>query len=261
MGHLGCELLIAGFVAFSLAFFRNASDSAFLWHFVAVPSISLVIAVIFDHKILMELEKNLPSSTHLGSSTSQPPTSSKGSDSTVNININSNNSQEDDKPQESSSTDIDESAFEHMQESSVNDVYFPEHVVAEINALKDIQKNHEKSIQSLKGTCDDIAKMVSELQSAEVHRYGVNLKKKIYNCLGKGYATPQEYEEIEVEYEIYHDILHGNGKIQRLHDNKFAKLHVRDDAVMQVQNEDRSNIIPLCRYGEFDKEDKDDKQD
>lgn len=144
---------------------------------------------------------------------------------------------------EISGTNSEISPFDHIPSDVAYDSEFTERIIEEINVMKDIQSKHEEAICNLISTCDRIADTVDGLQQAEVRRYGIVLKRKIYACLSKGYATPQEYEAIESEYEIYHNILHGNGQIQKLHDLKFLELDVHHDP---------DDPIPM--YGEFDAE-------
>lgn len=54
------------------------------------------------------------------------------------------------------------------------------------------------------------------------------LREMYQDCLAKGYATYDEYEEFTTVYEIYHDKLNGNGTGTKLY-NEFSKLPVKEE--------------------------------
>ena len=256
LGHIGVEFIVAYFISYLITLLRGAADVKVIWYCVVAPSIGLFLSMIIDHKIIMPLEKNLPGSMqltkdHKGGS---KKTDSKDKDSNeINININTGGQNPDEGQSKLQSGVPPEARFEHIPEEIAQDSTFTERIIKEINTMKDTQREHESALQSLTRMCEGISDMVTDLQRAEVQRYGVNLKKKIYHCLGKGFATPQEWEEVEVEYEIYHDILHGNGQIQKLHDTKFAQLNVREDTMSRsLAGFDDMPEDLLCKYGEFD---------
>lgn len=254
VGHVCVEFIIAYFIAYLITLLRGAADVKVVWYCFVAPGIGLILSMIIDHKIIMPLEKNLPGNmalTKYHKSGSVKEKEKKDSNE-INININTGNKEEGSENQLASLVSV-ESKFDHIPLEVAQDPDFTERIIQDINSMKDTQKEHENALKSLTRMCEGISDMVADLQRAEVQRYGVNLKKKIYHCLGKGYATPQEWEEVEVEYEIYHDILHGNGQIQKLHDTKFAQLSVREDTrSTSLAGFDNMPDDLLCRYGEFD---------
>jgi len=244
LGHIWTEFFIGYAVAYFIVLLRGANSYQFIWNTLAAPGLGIVAAIMIDHSLLMSNEHYAPKGFRLSGEYITPITSTNpgGGDSNM--------------AQHNSTTNYG-SEEGYLSPELVNSVEFPSVIIKEINCMKDADKEHEEAISSLVETCNTISKTVSELQQAEVQRYGINLKKKIYACLGKGYATPEEYEEIEVEYGIYHDTLHGNSHIQALHDNKFADIEIREDTTVPVVHQATpvsEKGALLCKYGEFDEE-------
>ena len=243
LGHVWTEFFIGYAVAYFIVLLRGANSYQIIWNTLAGPGLGVVAAIMIDHSLLMANEHHAPKGFRLSGEYITPITSTNpgGDNNMIQHNPTTNYNSEEG----------------YLSSELMNSVEFPSVIIKEINDMKDADKEHEEAISSLTETCNAISKTVSEMQHAEVQRYGISLKKKIYACLGKGYATPEEYEDIEVEYGIYHDTLHGNGHIQALHDKKFVDIDIREDTTIPVQ----SNAVPvetkgalLCKYGEFDDE-------
>ena len=109
----------------------------------------------------------------------------------------------------------------------------------------------------LENTISDLA----ILKESEMINKKIELKKMIYDCLNKSYATPEENDKITMYYYSYTS-LGGNHEVESLYKNHYLKLPVHEPI-----HEDDMDIIdvlppaPINRrqqskrvylYGEFD---------
>lgn len=230
IGHCGAEWLIAFIIGYILIILRGGGGhDSVTWNSLIAPGLGIIAAIIIDRKFLIDPAK-LTNGTSDHDKT-EDPNKEVNNMKAVSPNVNV--------------------LSPHLPESLADDIDFRERIIESVNQMKDIQQVHDDNIGKLRERCDGIADVLDSMQRASRNQYGITLKKKMYSCLSKGYATPQEYDEIEVEYEIYHDLLGGNGPIERLHNNKFANLEVREDKRTSFTD---PNDDKLCYYGEFDAE-------
>jgi len=219
LGHVGIEILIANILAYLILSALGTDGYHLLRNLVIAPSLGAVCAIMLDHKLIMPID---------GSSLTKPA-SDHTSSPDVNIVVNANGASESPSTPSVSTSSLSLLDDDRLSSDDVERPDFGEMIVEEINELKEVQQAHASSITVLQGTCSDIADTMEKIRSAQCANYGVVIKKRIYECLDKGYVTPQEWEEVETSYHIYHDILGGNGHIENLFIHKFMKIPIHEE--------------------------------
>jgi len=241
IGHCAIEFLLAYLIGYLLILLRGSTSMRIIWNSLLAPGTGVVLGIAIDQKWLLDLTKFAPADSSTIHDDSAP---------SVTVQI-------DDEQEVDGMVDVEPNTTQlskHLPEALADHVDFREKIIDSINQMKDVQNIHDHNINKLRERCDGIADTLDRMQQAERDQYGITLKRKMYKCLGKGFATPQEYEEIEVEYDIYHNLLGGNGTIERLHDNKFSTLEVHEDSKLRMKSA-LDEAAPLCYYGEYDNED------
>ena len=90
----------------------------------------------------------------------------------------------------------------------------------------------------------------------------IELKKLIYSCLNKGYATPEENDKIITFYSAYVG-LGGNHEVKCLYEDHYVKLPIHSEEnknnkiVVDLDSYETiaQNLLPTTKnyiYGQFD---------
>lgn len=203
LGHVAIQLLIATIIAYILVTLNKSQITDYVWNVLIAPAAGSIAAIMFDLKIFMPTEKKNPLKV-VGSK--------DGSEKTVEKAIPAITSVQERIPQELA----DEDSFNNIMISCMN------------NLLDEIKKTDEK-IDNLTNQNAEMGKMISALQEAEMKAYQVELKNLMYQCLNKGFITPQENEEIEIKYNSYINLLGGNGFIKHLYEERFVELPIHEE--------------------------------
>ena len=153
-------------------------------------------------------------------------------------------------------------------ESEDYDEYINEYDIADdedfnskiIDAVNEIKKEQATQIEIISNNTAKLESTISDLailKESEMINKKIELKKMIYDCLNKGYATPEENDKITMYYYSYTS-LGGNHEVKSLYKNHYLKLPVHEDDMEII---DVLHSAPINRrqqnkhiylYGEFD---------
>lgn len=88
-----------------------------------------------------------------------------------------------------------------------------------IRTLIDVQEAHGIELKKQ-------SEILDALQMAFMTNLRFELHDAMYNCILKGFATPDEYDLITSKMEVY-NALKGNHGIQELYNNQFKQLPIK----------------------------------
>ena len=264
ISHCAIELLAAFFICYCLIALTHANPQSYITNMIAAPSLGFIIAVYLDNRILIPIEN----ATGLGNvfiklnnkKKSDDKSDGNGSNSTSNVTINIGTQQEETKIPD----------MRILKPSAISDLLSDDIADDEdfnskiIDAINEIKKEQSMQIEIINNNTVKLENTISDLavlKESEMINKKIELKKMIYDCLNKGYATPEENDKITMYYHSYAS-LGGNHEVESLYKNHYLKLPVHEPI-----HEDDMDIIdvlppaPINRrqqskrvylYGEFD---------
>lgn len=245
IGSCGLELAIAFIISFLIVIIGGIPHTQYLICLFLIPVISFLAAIFIDSKFLVPIlgfEKldlsDIPLAIDDGKKKTKKGNKAKDSKS------------ESDKSTESGETIMSKEGL--LLDEVADAENFNEIVLNFINGMKAETIKQGKQI-------DDIASSLNLLKESEMVNKKIELKRLIYDCLNKGFATPEENDKITLFYHSY-TTLGGNGEVKDLYNNHYIKLPVHDDRrqLDSQQNDviDRrgyySSNTRKYSYGEFD---------
>lgn len=251
-GHITLELILAFAIAYSLLVLRGSQTHNYIWNMIVAPGVGMFVSILIDLKVIMKNEENSPILLSLGTyggkknKSSSSPSFAPANHLAPSINVQVNTgdgSIESNTKNNSEPLNDNVKVPEHIKLSN-NEDELRSNVINAINGLIDVQSTNKASIDLMNEKIETIDTKLENLHKLEKRRYQISLKNKIYACLDKGFATPRENEEIEVDYYNYTKILGEGGEIKTLHDDRYLKLGVHEDRRISQEiyiGEDRRN--------------------
>lgn len=259
IGHCAIELLVSFFICYCLIKLTHANPQSYIINMIAAPSIGVIIAIYLDNRILIPIEN----ATGLGNvfiklnnkKKSNDKSGGNSGNSTSNVTINIGTQQETKIPD-----------MKILKPSSVSDLLSDDIADDEdfnskiIDAVNEIKKEQSMQIEIINNNTAKLENTISDLailKESEMINKKIELKKMIYDCLNKGYATPEENDKITMYYYSYTS-LGGNHEVESLYKNHYLKLSVHEDDMEMI------DILPpasinrrpqnkrVYLYGEFD---------
>ena len=97
-----------------------------------------------------------------------------------------------------------------------------------INQLIKGQYVEAVEIKRVHSELTNISLVIDSLRETMKDDKKIKLEKEIYECLNKGFATPEENKIITTNYQNYR-LLKGNGEIEELYTNHYIKLPIHED--------------------------------
>ena len=224
LNHLGLEIIIAFLIAFLLVIIIKSKADNYIMNIVFAPLFGVIISLCIDNWVL--IPKEAETMFKKAQNSSSPITTSL-----------------------SEMVDVVDIIDQNIIESDD----FRPIVAKSINHIKKVQEEHEVKIDKISCKCDNTIELLQNLQESERNDKKILLKKAMYDCLAKGFITPEERDKIELEYYSYTELLGGNSDVQDLHDNHFKKLSVHNERRKEeVEVEVDRRVEKHCEYGEFD---------
>ena len=201
---------------FSTAIF--AADSVIL-NGIVCPSIGYIGSMLFDIYILTKLD------TGYGYNLDNVGNSNHKS----NYIIGSEKSLEEytKKP-----SDNDYLSDEQMMSSDHNMI-----IKDKINSMIDCEYIEAIEIKKIYNELVSISIVLDSLRETMKDDKKLKLEKWMYECLNKGFATPEENKIITTNYQNYR-ALRGNGEIEELYTNHYINLPVHEDRRKATKKED-----------------------
>ena len=252
-GHCGLELLIAFFICYCLVKLTHANPSSYIINMIAAPIVGTVLAIYLDNRLFIPIENATGVGNvfeKLNKKKSSDNKSGNGNNSSNNVTINIGTQQEG-KPEmkilkPSSISDL-------LSEDIADDEDFNSKI---INAINEIKKEQTMQIEIINNNNVKLENTISDLailKESEMINKKIELKKMIYECLNKGYATPEENDKITMYFHSYSS-LGGNHEVESLYKNHYLKLPVHEDnnnSICDSINRRQQNKR-VYLYGEFD---------
>lgn len=258
IGHCAIELLVAFFICYCLVKLTHANPQSYIINMIAAPAFGVIVAIYFDNRLLIPIEN----ATGLGNvfiklnnkKKSDDKSGGNGGNSTSNVTINIGTQQETKIPdmrilKQSSVSDL-------LSDDIADDEDFNSKIIDAVNEIKKEQAMQIEIINNNTAKLESTISDLSILKESEMINKKIELKKMIYACLNKGYATPEENDKITMYYHSYTS-LGGNHEVESLYKNHYLKLPVHEDDMEMI---DISPPAPINRrpqnkhvylYGEF----------
>ena len=259
IGHCAIELLVAFFICYCLITLTHANPQSYIINMIAAPSLGVIIAIYLDNRILIPIEN----ATGLGNvfiklnnkKKSDDKSGGNGGNSTSNVTINIGTQQETKIPdmrilKPSSVSDL-------LSDDIADDEDFNSKIIDTVNEIKKEQVTQIEIINNNTAKLESAISDLAILKESEMINKKIKLKKMIYACLNKGYATPEENDKITMYYYSYTS-LGGNHEVESLYKNHYLKLHVHEDdieiidALPSAHINRRQQNKRVYLYGEFD---------
>ena len=206
IGHILTELLLAFVLSDVLIKLTNGNPKNYIINFIAAPSISGIISIYIDSKIIVPIETATGLGARILKKKESKSEDKSNANSSITININGSNEPVEHKPNMSPPPDTTSYLDQELADSDDFNI----EVINAINGIK------QENLQILK--------------EAEMVNKKTELKKLIYQCLNQGYATTEQNEKVTLFFESY-KALGGNHEIDSLYYNHYLKLPVHDDNV------------------------------
>ena len=253
-GHICMESLLSFIVSYLIISITHANENNYILNVVFSPAVGLIVAAFVDHKFFIPIEgcSNLMTlGIKKGSAAKQ---SEPSADHSVIVNIG--NQEPEEKKDTSSLCVMRESVRENyakLSRSIVDDPDFREKIVTAINEIQDIQNDHAEHITDVTEKLELALDILAKLQETERINKKVTIKKMIYDCLDKGFATPQENDHITMYYASYNE-LGGDPEVTALYEEHYVHLDIHEDrrASGSPASVDKRPPVHNCRYGQYD---------
>lgn len=236
IGHCLIELLGAFFICYCLIKLTYANPKSYIINMICAPAVGMLLAIYLDNKIIIPIE----TATGIGNvfeKINNKKKSTEKSEGTNNITINIGNQNQENIPdmQLKSSSGL-------LSKDIVDDEDFNSKIVDVINEIKNEQSAQSEIISQNTEKLDNAVSDLGLLKESEMINKKIVLKKMIYECLNKGYATPEENDKITMYYHVYTS-LGGNHEVQSLYEKHYVNLPIHTDDIIEVQE-----IAPSNRY-------------
>jgi hypothetical protein len=245
-----------------------ANPESYIMNYAIAPAVGMVLAIYLNNKYITPLFK---------SSSNKKKEEDKNINPSITVNINNEK-----KEKSEDSDDINDEKYKHIDNKVAEDDNFNYIIIDSINSIKDIIKNTQakysnrlkvntekidktvKSVEDIDGKVETVnAKIeitnstLEVLKQSAMNDKKLELKSLIYDCLNKGFATPEENDKITIKYNSY-VALGGNHEVKALYENHYLNLQVHED---RRQMEDleyalhkRARKVINCEYGKYDSE-------
>lgn len=260
IGHCTIELLVSFFICYCLIKLTHANPHSYIINMIAAPSLGVIIAIYLDNRILIPIEN----ATGLGNvfiklnnkKKSDNKSGGNSGNSTSNVTINIVGTQQETKIPD----------MKILKPSSVSDLLSDDIADDEdfnskiIDVVNEIKKEQSMQIEIINNNTTKLENTISDLailKESEMINKKIELKKMIYDCLNKSYATPEENDKITMYYYSYTS-LGGNHEVESLYKNHYLKLPVHEDDMeiidvlppAPINRRQQNKRVYL--YGEFD---------
>ena len=255
-GHICTESLISIVVSYLMIVITQANQNNLILNLVVAPAIGAVSAIFIDHKFLIPAEgsANMMSINRKKSDDKDSNRSAESSSVVVNVGTT-----ECTQPEPSSLFLTKESTvrenYAKLSRAIVDDPDFKEKIVTTINEIQDIQNDHAEHISDVKQKTEEALRILDKLRESEKINKKVTLKKMMYDCLDKGFATPQENDHITMYYASYNE-LGGDPEVTSLYEEHYNRLKIHEDRrILESPSEpivDRRVTTHNCSYGQYD---------
>lgn len=246
--HLCIELFIAYVIGYSVIKLTSANPENYAVNYIIAPMIGFIIGIFADTKFFIPLEK----STIFNINKKKSKDSGDGDDSNTTVNINIDSVPNIEQDIVLSDTFHPEYAS-HLDKDIVDTENFDSLIIDSINSLKDAYYSHSISIRDNTRKIEESLDILSRLKESAMNDKKIELKKMIYDCLNRGFATPAENDKITYSYNSY-TLLGGNGDIKTLYEDHYLKLEVHEERrkIPRVMHESYDDYAPVCEYGKYD---------
>lgn len=231
--HCGLELLIAFFIAYCLIKLTFANPTSYIINIVAAPAIGVIIAIYIDNKIIIPLE----SATGIGnifekiknkSSNSEKNIDTPTNNVTINIGSGEESKHTDLPNMKLLDSKILSDNIKHLSKNIADDDDFNIKIIDAINSIKDIQLAQNDIIVSNTEKLENTIKNIGILKESEMINKKIELKRLMYDCLNKGFATPSENDKITMFFHSYTS-LGGNHEVETLYKEHYINLKVHEE--------------------------------
>ena len=261
--HVTIECLMGYIIAYCLVKMTNANPESYIINMIISPSIGFVGSIFLDIKCIMPLERSnmsvgMPDMGFIAKKDDKPAAAPQGTNITVNVNTNKNDDdcgcaakaalENKDSNNVSNNNSIRSSV--HLNYEDIENEEFNKMIVDSINALAAEQAKRCADmtgiVTKLQEQIDSIGKyeeVIDKIRTAEILDKRAVLKREIYDCLNKGFATPEENDRITADFHLYTS-LGGNHEVASLYTDHYLKLDVHEERRkndIPVNNDRRSN--------------------
>ena len=226
IGHILTELLLAFVLSDVLIKLTNGNPKNYIINFIAAPSISGIISIYIDSKIIVPIETATGLGARILKKKESKSEDKSNANSSITININGSNEPVEHKPNMSPPPDTTSYLDQELADSDDFNI----EVINAINGIKKVNASQNKIIGENTKKLDSTIESLQILKEAEMVNKKTELKKLIYQCLNQGYATTEQNEKVTLFFESY-KALGGNHEIDSLYYNHYLKLPVHDDNV------------------------------
>lgn len=194
-----------------------ANNTSFILNGIVCPILGFITSLVLDTYILTKLDSGY-SLDNIGNSQYQSKYI-KGTEKTL-----------EDYTQKPS--DNDYLSDEDMKSSDHNMI-----IKDKVNSIIDCQYVEATEIKKIYNELVSISVVLDSLRETMKDDKKLKLEKWMYECLNKGFATPEENKIITTNYQNYR-ILRGNGEIEELYTNHYVNLPVHEDRRKKTKKED-----------------------
>lgn len=194
------------------------------------PGIGYLASIIFDEKVLNISMKKYTASTSGDQKNDHATKNTVSPNIVVNIDNKSDGNNTNYEFEESdknvyfnkpsnddyiTDNDLSQPTFHEKVQKKINGLIYARYIGAtEVMKIIEVNTKQTEMLEAICCTLKDEKKL--------------ELEKLIYNCLTKGYATPNENKAITTKYRNY-KALGGNGEIQELYEKHYLLLPIRED--------------------------------
>lgn len=280
-GHCLLELLCAFFITFCIVKLTHANIYNHIINVAVAPIAGTLLAIYADNKILIPLEAATGFSNIFNKISNKKANTSDNKDSNnITININGSENNNIHKPSMKIPNINPFNNSDNLPEDLADADNFNSEIIKAINDIKRENNNQNQIILEIKEKqenqsikINDNSKLLENtidslniLKQSEMINKKIELKKLIYNCLSKGFATPEENDKITLYYQSYVN-LGGNHEIESLYESHYLKLEIHEERRKSQNNQQTSETTThdknvnldrrnpkIYNYGQFDSE-------
>ena len=212
INRLGICYILSIIISFSLTCIFN-NDVNVILNFIVCPIVGFFSSVIFDYKFFSKSDEMLNTVDKENNIVIEKPDNAKEGNKKI---------QKDFSDLIKNPTDTDFLSDTEMISEDHN--FFIKNKVNALTEAVHLEAIEINNIDKKLNTLTDILDAIRETMKDDKK---LKLEKMIYECLTKGYATPEENRIITTDYRNY-TALHGNGDIQELYEKRYLNLHIHE---------------------------------
>lgn len=239
LSHILIELLLAFIISYIIIKLTHANLTNYIVNCIFAPGLGTITAIYIDNCFFIKLVDTKKSSSD----------GEKDDDNDTNIYVNIGTGADVSTPIFSggaSTMPIPHKFHEHVNQkintiskhASDSEI---ENILDVISDVNDNQQIMSEEIKSMKEDISSIDTTLDTIRETMMIDKKFKLKKMIYECLNKGFATPEQNDMISADF-LNYTALHGNGEIKKLYEDHYVKLQVHEDRRKEsipVENERR----------------------